>query len=65
MSVYFVQDAIISSVIAKSAKLEEIYGHLFDFTIVNDDISRAAQELIKVADKVQKDRQWVPAAWVE
>ncbi|XP_056011439.1 MAGUK p55 subfamily member 7-like [Ostrea edulis] len=58
-------DAIISSVIAKSAKLEEIYGHLFDFTIVNDDISRAAQELIKVADKVQKDRQWVPAAWVE
>jgi guanylate kinase len=52
-------------VIAKSAKLEEIYGHLFDYTIVNDDISRAADELIKVADKVKKDRQWVPAAWVE
>ncbi|XP_061188149.1 MAGUK p55 subfamily member 7-like [Saccostrea echinata] len=56
---------IILSVVAKSAKLEEIYGHLFDFVIVNDDISRAAQELIKVAENVKRDLQWVPAAWVE
>lgn len=58
-------EGIISAVIEKSAKLENNFGHLFDFVIVNDDISRATEELIKVAGSVSKDLQWVPAAWVE
>lgn len=65
--IFFVvwQEGIISAVIEKSAKLENNFGHLFDFVIVNDDISRATEELIKVAGSVSKDLQWVPAAWVE
>lgn len=61
----FDKEGIISAVIEKSAKLENNFGHLFDFVIVNDDISRATEELIKVAGSVSKDLQWVPAAWVE
>lgn len=61
----FGKEDIISAVIEKSAKLEDSFGHLFDFVIVNDDISRATEELIRVAGSVSKDLQWVPAAWVE
>lgn len=61
----FGKEGIISAVIEKSAKLENNFGHLFDFVIVNDDISRATEELIKVAGSVSKDLKWVPAAWVE
>nr|XP_022326803.1 MAGUK p55 subfamily member 7-like [Crassostrea virginica]XP_022326804.1 MAGUK p55 subfamily member 7-like [Crassostrea virginica] len=56
---------IISAVIAKSANLEGNFGHLFDSVLVNDDISRATEELIRLADSVGRELQWVPAAWVE
>ena len=61
----FVKEDIISAVIAKSANLEGNFGHLFDSVLVNDDISRATEELIRLADSVGRELQWVPAAWVE
>ena len=46
-----------------SNKLEERYGHVFDYTIVNDSLTDAMTELLMVASKIEKEPQWVPVGW--
>ncbi len=45
-------------------KLETIYSHYFDQVIVNEDLQKAANELVLAAHRTETEPQWVPAAWV-
>ncbi|XP_043188619.1 MAGUK p55 subfamily member 7-like isoform X1 [Amphibalanus amphitrite] len=48
-----------------AARLEFHYGHLFDETIVNDDLSTAVAQLLRTARRVETEPLWVPASWVQ
>ena len=49
----------------KSAQImESQYGHLFDKTIVNDDLAVAFNELKITFDKLETDTHWVPVSWL-
>ncbi|XP_057400594.1 MAGUK p55 subfamily member 7 isoform X2 [Balaenoptera acutorostrata] len=49
----------------KSAQImESQYGHLFDKTIVNDDLTMAFNELKTTFDKLETDTHWVPVSWL-
>ncbi|XP_026977842.1 MAGUK p55 subfamily member 7 isoform X2 [Sagmatias obliquidens] len=49
----------------KSAQImESQYGHLFDKTIVNDDLTVAFSELKTTFDKLETDTHWVPVSWL-
>uniref|UniRef100_A0AAV2LD95 Guanylate kinase-like domain-containing protein n=1 Tax=Knipowitschia caucasica TaxID=637954 RepID=A0AAV2LD95_KNICA len=43
--------------------MEAQYGHLFEKTIVNDDLSAAFTELRKLLDHIQTQSHWVPVSW--
>ncbi|XP_051784949.1 MAGUK p55 subfamily member 7 isoform X1 [Erpetoichthys calabaricus] len=43
--------------------MEFQYGHFFDKTIVNDDLTTAFSELKTVLKKLESDSQWVPVSW--
>ncbi|XP_037068254.1 MAGUK p55 subfamily member 7-like isoform X1 [Pollicipes pollicipes] len=48
-----------------AARLEFHYGHLFDETIVNDNLSTAVEQLLRTARRVENEPLWVPASWVQ
>jgi len=50
--------------IVASAKMDSDCGHLFDWTLINDDPDIAAAELCQVARAVETEPFWVPAAWL-
>lgn len=47
-----------------SAKIEEKYAHFFDAVIINDNLMKAASELIDIAKQVESKSHWVPVSWV-
>lgn len=52
--------------ILKSAeKIEFQYGHWFDETVINDDLPKAFERLVKIVQKVETEALWVPASWVQ
>ncbi|XP_050429430.1 peripheral plasma membrane protein CASK isoform X3 [Adelges cooleyi] len=57
-------DGSLEKLANESELLRRAYEHLFDITIVNEDIEETIEELERVMDSVHKDPQWVPVAWV-
>ena len=47
-----------------SAKIDGDYGHLFDWTLINDDLDIAVSELRQLAQAVETEPFWVPASWL-
>ncbi|KAM7284164.1 MAGUK p55 subfamily member 7 isoform X3 [Ixodes scapularis] len=45
-------------------KMDFLYGHMFDRTIVNEELSHAFHELMTVLKEIEAEPQWVPASWV-
>lgn len=45
-------------------KMDFLYGHMFDVTIVNEDLSTAFYQLMATVKGVEAEPQWVPASWV-
>lgn len=45
-------------------KMDFLYGHMFDLTIVNEDLPRAFYQLMTAVKAVEAEPQWVPASWV-
>ena len=50
--------------IVTSAKMDSDYGHLLDWTLVNDDLDVAISELRQLARAVETEPLWVPASWL-
>ena len=59
------QDDELRDMLHSAARLEFHYGHLFDETIVNDDLSTAVAQLLRTARRVETEPLWVPASWVQ
>uniref|UniRef100_A0A672R2H2 MAGUK p55 subfamily member 2-like n=1 Tax=Sinocyclocheilus grahami TaxID=75366 RepID=A0A672R2H2_SINGR len=46
------------------AKIQRVYGHYFDLTIVNDDLEQAYSNLKSSLETLKGAQQWVPVGWV-
>ncbi|CAG9856278.1 unnamed protein product [Phyllotreta striolata] len=51
--------------IEKARAMEEKYGHFFDLIIINNDTERAYHQLLNEINSLEREPQWVPAAWVK
>lgn len=54
-----------NEMIHNSDRIEYLYGHFFDETIINADLSTAFEQLVKAVNKVETEPLWVPASWVQ
>ena len=48
----------------ESELLKTAYGHVFDQTVVNDDIEETIKILEAVMNEIHGKPQWIPSAWV-
>ncbi|KTG37012.1 hypothetical protein cypCar_00030352 [Cyprinus carpio] len=58
------EDAELKRTVDESAKIQRVYGHYFDLTIVNDDLEQAYRMLKSSLEKLKGAQQWVPVGWV-
>ena len=58
------QDNELKDTIEKAREMEDAYGHYFDYIIVNHDLNRAYEELLMEINRLETERQWVPAQWM-
>lgn len=54
-----------ADILKSSKRIEFLYDHLFDATIVNSDLLTAFSQLMAITKKVETEPLWVPAAWVQ
>lgn len=59
------KDDELKDIIEKAREMEENYGHYFDMVIVNSDIDKAFNELLKEINTLEREPQWVPAIWLK
>uniref|UniRef100_A0A672T954 MAGUK p55 subfamily member 2-like n=1 Tax=Sinocyclocheilus grahami TaxID=75366 RepID=A0A672T954_SINGR len=57
-------DAELKRTVDESAKIQRVYGHYFDLTIVNDDLEQAYRNIKSSLEKLKGAQQWVPVGWV-
>ncbi|XP_018569727.1 MAGUK p55 subfamily member 7 isoform X2 [Anoplophora glabripennis] len=58
-------DEEFNDIIKSSARIEFLYDHFFDETIVNADLAVAFSQLLTAANRVETEPLWVPASWVQ
>uniref|UniRef100_A0A8C0S7P8 Protein PALS1 n=1 Tax=Canis lupus familiaris TaxID=9615 RepID=A0A8C0S7P8_CANLF len=51
-------------IIEKTREMEQNNGHYFDTAIVNSDLDKAYQELLRLINKLDTEPQWVPSSWL-
>lgn len=61
----FIQDDEFHEMIHSAERIEFLYSHLFDETIVNADLSMAFEQLAGAISRVETEPLWVPASWVQ
>uniref|UniRef100_A0A2A4JGP1 MAGUK p55 subfamily member 7 n=1 Tax=Heliothis virescens TaxID=7102 RepID=A0A2A4JGP1_HELVI len=54
-----------SDMVRSSNRLYFLYSYMFDDEIVNEELSGALSQLLKVVWRVQSEPLWVPASWVQ
>jgi len=59
-----VDDEELSEIIERAREMEERYGHYFDMIIVYSDPERAFKQLYDEINLIEREPQWVPAAWL-
>uniref|UniRef100_A0A1Y1L6I7 MAGUK p55 subfamily member 5 n=1 Tax=Photinus pyralis TaxID=7054 RepID=A0A1Y1L6I7_PHOPY len=55
----------LKDIIEKAREMENKYGHFFDMIIINNDTERAYHQLLGEINSLEREPQWVPAAWVK
>ncbi|XP_019624648.1 PREDICTED: MAGUK p55 subfamily member 5-like isoform X6 [Branchiostoma belcheri] len=58
------KDEELRETIEKAREIELNFGHYFDYVIVNGDLDRAYNELLREIGRLETEAMWVPAAWV-
>jgi hypothetical protein len=48
----------------ESARIERLYGHFFDASIINENIDVAYEELMATIRVFSTGKHWIPANWV-
>lgn len=59
------QEEELKDIIEKAREMEDKYGHFFDMIIINNDTERAYHQLLAEINSLEREPQWVPAAWVK
>lgn len=59
-----VDDEELEGIIERAREMEESYGHYFDMIIIYSDPDRAYQQLLDEINLLEREPQWVPAAWL-
>ncbi|XP_035227442.1 MAGUK p55 subfamily member 5-like [Stegodyphus dumicola] len=59
------KDEELKDIIEKAREMEDNYGHHFDMVIINSDIDKAFNELLKEINTLEREPQWVPAIWLK
>eukprot|EP00117_Sycon_ciliatum_P031278 scpid31293/ scgid24497/ MAGUK p55 subfamily member 5 len=54
----------LASMVAASAKMERVHGHLFDLRLVHEDIDTTIAHIDEAMEKVRTEENWVPVDWV-
>ncbi|XP_022244339.1 peripheral plasma membrane protein CASK-like isoform X2 [Limulus polyphemus] len=57
-------DGSLERLAKESELLRQAYGHLFDMTIVNNNIDETIETLEKAIENINVTSQWVPVSWV-
>ena len=57
-------DEELLDMVMSARDMEDNYGHYFDQIIVNTDLERTFDELIKAINELESKPQWVPVRWV-
>ncbi|XP_022246458.1 MAGUK p55 subfamily member 5-like isoform X2 [Limulus polyphemus] len=60
-----VKEEELKDIIEKAREMEENYGHYFDMIIINSDIDKAYNELVKEINILEREPQWVPSFWLK
>ena len=60
-----VDDDELEEIIERAREMEERYGHYFDMIIIYSDPDRAYQQLLEEINLLEREPQWVPAAWLQ
>jgi guanylate kinase len=51
------------AMIFEAHKLNYLYGHYFDTTLINDDLKESLRKLLEIIKSVETEPKWVPAGW--
>ncbi|XP_055957113.1 protein PALS1 isoform X2 [Patella vulgata] len=57
-------DDELKQIIDDAREMEEVYGHYFDYVLVNTDMDLAYDELLMEINRIEVEPQWVPQEWV-
>ncbi|XP_014225812.1 MAGUK p55 subfamily member 7 isoform X2 [Trichogramma pretiosum] len=57
-------DDELKDMLRSAARIEYLYSHIFDETIVNADLAKAFEHLLVAIHKLESEPLWVPASWV-
>ena len=57
-------DEQLKDIIEKAREMENMYGQFFDMFITMSDVERAYQQLLQAINVLEREPQWVPAAWL-
>ncbi|GAB1609587.1 MAGUK p55 subfamily member 5-like isoform X2, partial [Argonauta hians] len=55
----------LKEIIERAREMEEVYGHYFDYIIVNSKQSKAYEELLAEINRLEVEPQWVPVSWLD
>lgn len=58
------QDEEFEEILRSAARIEFLYSHMFDETIINADLPMAFEQLLASIVKLETEPLWVPASWV-
>ncbi|KAK9882392.1 hypothetical protein WA026_020914 [Henosepilachna vigintioctopunctata] len=58
-------DEEFSDIIKSAQRIEFLYDHFFDATIVNADLAVAFSQILQKVSSVETEPLWVPASWVQ
>jgi len=59
-----VDDEELEDIIKKARDMEQTYGQYFDLIIIYSDPDRAYASLLEEINLLEREPQWVPAAWL-
>ena len=59
-----INDDELREIIERAREMEEAFGHYFDMAIIYSDPERAFQQLLAAINALEREPQWVPAAWL-
>ncbi|XP_052768272.1 protein PALS1-like isoform X2 [Mya arenaria] len=58
-----VKDDDLRDIIERAREMEDKFGHMFDYILVNQDMDKAFDELVTEINRIEVEPQWVPVEW--